>query len=122
LGNSPAVRRKRMDMREWVEDDTRKEGGYWFAGHLPEDAHGESGTYNNWYCRCLPCTEGHTKAKRQRRKERWAERIWVETTETYPAHWYAPNAPEHGLSATLRNWGCHCHPCTSAELVKNKQK
>lgn len=115
MPSTPAARQARREMREWVKDENRPLGGYWFAGHLPDEKHGDVSTYNNWFCRCDPCTEDNTKAKLRRRAERWGERVFIPAEGETEGYWYAPNAPKHGKSSTFRNWGCHCPPCFEAE-------
>jgi hypothetical protein len=42
---------------------------------LPADRHGRPGTYNNWGCRCEPCTEAHrNRQRRDRAKARERDR------------------------------------------------
>lgn len=120
MGNKAEQRARRRRIREWVEDESYELGGYWYASSVPEERHGQPGTYNNWFCRCRPCTDASTSAKKRERKQRWEERTW--STELDPkGYWYAPNAPEHGLYSTYRNWGCCCPPCRTAEKIEQKE-
>lgn len=49
----------RKQQRTWRVDDSRKLGGYYFSYGADPSRHGEWNTYNNWYCRCSPCTEAN---------------------------------------------------------------
>ena len=121
MGNKAEQRARRRRIRKWVEDLSLKLGGYWYADSVPEDRHGQSGTYNNWFCRCPPCTRAATSTKKMERKQRWEEREWHKP-EGQKGYWYAPNAPGHGLYSTLRNWGCHCPLCRSAEKTVQESR
>ena len=72
--NTGAIERRR-NMRVWIEDFSRKEGGYWFAASQPLEKHGKVwSVYTNWFCRCRPCQESNRKhnedfrAKQQEKK------------------------------------------------------
>lgn len=53
MGNTRTNRSRRFAQRVWDE-----EGGYWYAPNLKN--HGTWNGYNNWYCRCPPCTDANT--------------------------------------------------------------
>lgn len=66
---------------------------------IPDRAHGTSGGYCNWGCRCAPCVEANrTKQRRWR-----ASRVEL----PIPNH-------VHGTDNGYVNYGCRCDPCTSA--------
>lgn len=55
-------RNTRYAMCVWVKDRQRRDGGYWL-NTSPDCPHGEWGGYNNWGCRCTPCTAANTEKK-----------------------------------------------------------
>lgn len=67
--DNAARRRDRRALR--IQQD-----GRWVAP-LPPQFHGRVVTYQEWACRCIPCTEANTAAHRayiQRRRERLAQK------------------------------------------------
>ncbi|QSL67818.1 hypothetical protein [Nocardia phage P3.1] len=69
--NRKETREYRKKSRVWSVDASHPKGGYWYALKVPEEDHGNWGTYNNWYCRCPSCTNAnriHCYNKAQARK------------------------------------------------------
>lgn len=54
-----AAAEERKRQRVWRLDLRLPSGGYWWSYGVDADRHGEWNTYNNWYCRCTPCTEAN---------------------------------------------------------------
>lgn len=51
---STTHQRRKAD-REWISLGKGEEG-FWYAIGLEPAKHGTWDGYNNWYCRCVPCT------------------------------------------------------------------
>lgn len=66
MPNSAEKNRQRRELREWVPDSSRPNGGYWKAP-LPDDRHGRFGTYSNWGCECDPCNDANNRHSRTNR-------------------------------------------------------
>lgn len=61
-------RQRRADLRVLID-------GRWVASEdginpLPPDRHGRAGTYSNWMCRCVPCTEVATSYMKEYERKR----------------------------------------------------
>lgn len=63
MPNSPEAMAYRKAAVVWVEDPNHPDGGYDYARLVHEDNHGTWNAYNNWYCRCPPCTEANRVRK-----------------------------------------------------------
>lgn len=72
--------------------------------------HGIYTTYQNWHCRCVPCTEAHRIEQRRHRDERRAARVLVDGVMV------ATGARAHN-SSTYSNWSCRCDVCVDDWLA-----
>ncbi len=99
-------RSHRDDQRELVD-------GRWVATQVSPEQHGRPATYNNYGCRCDPCTRAHRAKMREWRENRLGERWKVNGRMT------AVNAPTHGWN-TYANWGCRCEACTIGNSRKKR--
>lgn len=69
---------------------------------MSEIAHGTTGGYVNWHCRCDECSaaqRGKFRQQRERRLDRMREG--------------SPDVP-HGTVSGYTAWGCRCGACKSA--------
>lgn len=58
-----------------VEAQRELVDGRWVATHLHPKMHGQSETYNNWACRCVPCTEANAHKQADYRQQPHGGRV-----------------------------------------------
>lgn len=66
MGNTRRARARRYAERIWRDD-------HWYAPRLGQ--HGTWNGYNNWFCRCPPCTRANTDRTQKRRADDEEERV-----------------------------------------------
>jgi hypothetical protein len=79
--------------------------GRWVA--VNAEFHGRYTTYNNWHCRCVPCSDDQARNVHLQREDRRRRRVLVDGLQT------AVGAEKHN-EATYANWGCRCPTCSEA--------
>lgn len=89
--------------RRWDKRDNRVLiDGRMVAVDAP--VHANHNTYQNWHCRCDPCTSAHRIKQKQHRDDRRSRRVLIDGILV------AVEARVHN-SSTYSNWSCRCPVC-----------
>lgn len=123
MATSRELKESRKQAREWVDDDSHPEGGYWFQPLVEPSKHGDFNTYSEWACRCPECTIANRAKVWASSQDRYDQRTWVvDKTREEAGFWFAGHAApeEHGRYSTYRNWHCRCQACSDANTAAHK--